>query len=93
LRRISLAEQAAELGRIYRGRGRLFIGPVPLRDRDRARAHRRRQDVLLAAWQSLAWFAAHPAVLRGYLEFCTPMIKHGSEDDGGDWRPPPDFVP
>jgi len=86
MRRIPLAEQASELERIYRARAGVYVGPVLPQERDRARRHQRRQDVLLAAWQSLAWLAAHPNVLRGYLEFCGPFVRHGE-----GWTAPPEF--
>lgn len=89
--RPTLAEQVAELERIYRARQehmlRKFGGPRPLdrRRRDEESELLRRQARLLAAWQSLAWLAEHPDALRGYLHFAGPFVRHSP-----DWTEPPE---
>jgi hypothetical protein len=89
--RATLAEQAAELERIYKARQehmlRKFGGPRPLdrRRRDDEGELLRRQARLLAAWQSLAWLAEHPDALRGYLHFAGPFVRYSP-----DWTEPPE---
>jgi hypothetical protein len=86
--RISLADQAAELQRIYKRRDETMLrGAIPPHQRATARKQQRRQEVLLAAFRSISWLAEHPTALRGYLLFCRPMIDHAQ-----DWtEPPPDL--
>jgi hypothetical protein len=95
--RPTLAEQVAELERIYRARQehmlRKFGGPrlgpnarpLDRRRRDEESELLRRQARLLAAWQSLAWLAEHPDALRGYLHFAGPFVRHSP-----DWTEPPE---
>jgi hypothetical protein len=86
--RISLADQAAELWRIYRARSETMLrGAIPPHQRATAREQQRRQEALLAAFRSLDWLAKHPAVLRGYLAFCDPLTRNA---DG--WTEPPDTL-
>jgi hypothetical protein len=90
-RRISLRAQTAELERFYRSREayatRMFKEPISDRHRHAARLFQRQQDCLFAALRSLSWLASHPAVLRGYIDFTGPMVRHGD-----DWQPPPESL-
>jgi hypothetical protein len=87
--RISLAQQAAELWRIYQRRDETMLrGAIPPHQRGSAIEQQRRQECLLAAFRSLDWLARHPAVLRGYLAFCDPLTRQSP-----DWpEPPPDLA-
>lgn len=90
-RRVSLRYQVAELERLYKANenyaARVFREPVPLRHQHAARIFQRRQDCLLAALRSLSWLASHPAVLRGYIEFASPLARHAD-----DWQEPPETL-
>jgi hypothetical protein len=90
-RRVSLRAQVAELERSYKSReayaARMFKEPISDRHRHAARLFQWQQDCLFAALRSLSWLASHPAVLRGYIDFTAPMVRHGD-----DWTPPPETL-
>ena len=90
-RRVLLRYQVAELERLFREReayaARNFREPVEPRRQFEARRFQRQQDCLFAALRSLSWLASHPAVLRGYIEFASPLARHAD-----DWQEPPETL-
>jgi hypothetical protein len=90
-RRVPLRDQVTEIERVYRAReaygASVFYEPLAPRHQHAARIFQRQQDCLFAAFRSLSWLASHPAVLRSYIKFTGPMMRHGD-----DWMEPPETL-